>query len=251
VPGARAATYRTRVSCRLRALAVDAYDPARLAHFWGDVLGHEPIEDARGGALLAGSELQLGLRFVRSPATKVGPNRMHVHLTSTSSAGQRETVEKALRLGASHLDVGQRPDEGHVVLADPEGNEFCVIEPGNAYLAGCGFLGELTCEGTRRVGLFWAEALGWPLVWDEGLQTAVQSPRGGTKISWDTSDGPDVFALPRNRQRFELALAAGDLDDEVDRLAALGAARLGSADAGAVRLADPDGNEFSLHVAPG
>ena len=40
------------------------------------------------------------------------------------------------------------------MLADPEGNEFCVIEPGNSFLAGCGFLGELACDGTRQVGLF-------------------------------------------------------------------------------------------------
>ena len=52
----------------------------------------------------------------------------------------------ALRLGAAHVDVGQRREEGHIVLADPEGNEFCVIEHGNAYLAGCGYLGEVACE---------------------------------------------------------------------------------------------------------
>jgi nucleotide-binding universal stress UspA family protein len=65
----------------------------------------------------------------------------------------------------------------------PGGDEFCVIEPGEGWLAGCGFLGEVTCDGTPAVGRFWRDALGWPLVWDRGQQTAVQSPMGGTKIS--------------------------------------------------------------------
>ncbi len=60
----------------------------------------------------------------------MGPNRVHLHLTSASHGDQHRTVATALRLGASHLDVGQLPEEEHVVLADPEGNEFCVIEAG-------------------------------------------------------------------------------------------------------------------------
>ncbi len=77
------------------------------------------------------------------------------------------------------------------MLADPDRQEFCVIESGSSFLAGCGFLGELACEGTRQVGRFWAEALGWPLVWDEDGETAVQSPHGGTKVAWG---GPPLAA---------------------------------------------------------
>ncbi|MBO3101182.1 VOC family protein [Cellulomonas fengjieae] len=234
------------MSCRLTALALDAYDPARLARFWAGVLGREALEDAQGGVLLPGSGTQLGLRFVPRQVEKVGRNRMHLHLTSTTPDDQLRIVERALRLGAQHLDVGQLPEEGHVVLADPEGNEYCVIEPGNAYLAGCGLLGELTCDGTRDVGFFWAEALGWPLVWDQGLQTAIQSPRGGTKISWDGWDVAAVAPEHRNRLRFEVVLAAGDLTEEIERLTSLGATRLSAAGVGGVTLADPDGNEFHL-----
>jgi catechol 2,3-dioxygenase-like lactoylglutathione lyase family enzyme len=154
-------------------------------------------------------------------------------------------VATALRLGGHHLDVGQRPEEGHVVLADPAGYEFCVIEPGNDFLAGCGPLGELTCAGTRRVGRFWSKALGWPLVWDQGEQTAVQSPRGGTKLAWDTWDGTP--AEP-NRQRFEL-LPEGDQRASVDALISLGAARLDARNDGTAVLADPDGNEFRVRPA--
>ena len=229
---------------RLTALTVDALDPARLARFWGEVLGREAVDDG-AGVLLPGSQIQLGLRFVPSSEARTGRDRMHLHLTSTSPEDQRRIVAEALALGATHLDVGQLPQEGHVVLADPEGNELCVIEPGNAFLAGCGFLGELTCTGTRDVGRFWSEALGWPLVWDQGLQTAVQSRRGGTKVSWD---GPPMPRGPgRNRQRFDLAVVDGDLRAEIERLTALGATRLGHDD-GRVELADPDGNEFSVRA---
>jgi hypothetical protein len=132
---------------QLLALTFDAHDPARLAGFWAGVLGRVVVNDLRG-ALLPGSDTQVGLRFVLSGVEKVGPNQVHLHLTSTSPADQQHTVAAALELGARHLSVGQLPEEGHVVLADPEGNEFCVIEPGNSFLAGCGLLGELACDGT-------------------------------------------------------------------------------------------------------
>ncbi|MEV0157168.1 VOC family protein [Micromonospora sp. NPDC050686] len=221
----------------------DAHDPGRLAGFWAAVLGREVVEDA-GAALVPGDDTQLGLRFVASQAERAGSNRLHLHLTSATDADQQDMVARVLELGGGHLDVGQRPEEGHIVLGDPEGNPFCVIEPGNNFLAGCGLLGELACDGTRAVGIFWSEALGWPLVWDQDEETAVQSPYGGTKVAWG---GPPVAPMRgRNRQRFDLALAGGDQQAEVDRLVSLGATRLGVGADGAVALADPDGNEFRL-----
>lgn len=90
-----------------------------------------------------------------------------------------------VELGARHIEVGQRTDEGHVVLADPEGNEFCVIEPDNSFLADCGRLGSITCDGTREVGCFWSEALGWPLVRDQDEESAIRAPDGtGPLITW-------------------------------------------------------------------
>ncbi|MFC8847581.1 MULTISPECIES: VOC family protein [unclassified Micromonospora] len=224
----------------------DAHDAIRLARFWAGMLGREVAEDA-SGALLPGDDTQPSLRFVPSQTTKTGPNRLHLHLTSTDHADQQHLVATALALDGGHLDVGQRPEEGHVVLADPEGNEFCVIEPGNGFLAGCGLLGELACDGTREVGLFWSEALGWPLVWDQHEETAIQSPHGGTKVAWG---GPPVAPkTARNRQRFDLAPPGGDQRAEVGRLVALGATRLETGADGTVTLADPDGNEFTLTTA--
>ena len=229
------------MSSRLVAVTYDAQDPAALAEFWGKLLGREVVpEDA--GALLPGDDTQVGLRFVAATAD-VTAATLHLHLTSTTQDDQQRTVETALGLGGRHLDVGQQPEEGHVVLADPEGNAFCVIESGNGFLAGCGLLGEVACDGGREVGVFWSEALGWPLVWDQDEETAIQSPLGGTKVAW--GGPPDSPQVDRDRQRFHLA--ATDVPTEVARLVSLRATLLAERDGG-VELADPGGHEFL--VAP-
>jgi len=223
-------------------VAFDARAPARLAGFWAALLSREVVAEA-GSALLPGDDSRPGLRFVGSDRDKLGPNPVHLHLTSVSPADQEQTVATALRLGASHLDVGQLPEEGHVVLADPEGNELCVIGPDSAFLAGCGFLGEVACDGTREVGHFWSEALGWPLVWDQDEETAVQSPQGGTKVAWG---GPPVAPRgPGRRQQFEVVSTEAELGPEVERLLALGATLVQAGD-DVVTLADPDGSEFTV-----
>jgi hypothetical protein len=200
-----------------------------------------------GDPLVPGDERQLWLRFVPSPTARPGPRRMHLHLTSTSAQDQQERVDRALRLGARHLDVGQRPEEGHVVLADPAGNAFCVIEPGNRFLAGCGLLGELACDGSRDVGRFWSAALGWPLVSDQDQETAVQSPLGGTKLAWG---GPPVLPVDgAEPQHFDLVVVDGTLAAEVDRLLELGASRHGAAGRSGVVLADPDGVPFRVSAS--
>jgi predicted enzyme related to lactoylglutathione lyase len=230
---------------RLRALAFDAADPVLPAQFWGAVLDR-PVVEEPDGLLLPGDETQTGLRFVASDSAKVGLNSVHLHLTSGTPTAQAETVAAALALGASHLDLGQLPEEGHIVLADPGGNEFCVIEAGNRFLAGCGFLGELAGDGGREVGLFWSAALGWSLVWDQDEETSIQSPQGGTKVSW--GGPPEAPRTTPNRQRLELVTVADDLRDEVARLVSCGATVLGDADGPVVVLADPGDNELTLSV---
>jgi len=234
------------VTSHLVALCFDANDPHRLARFWAGVLGRE-IADNEALTLLPNDGTGFGVEFQPTQEQKVGPNRMHLHLTSTSLEDQQSTVARVLELGGRHLDVGQLPEEGHVVLADPEGNEFCVIEPGNNFLAGCGFLGELTCDGSQEVGYFWSEALGWPLVWDQDQETSIQSPSGGTKISWG---GPPVAPKTgKNRLHLDLAPPVGvDQHAEVDRLVALGAQRIdiGQGSVSWVVMADPEGNEFCV-----
>ena len=192
------------------------------------------------------------MRFIAGAEEKVAPNLGHFDLTSTSRQDQQETVARVLALGGRHLDIGQGPEVPHVVLADPEGNEFCVIEPDNDFLAGCGFLGALASDGTQAVGYFWSQALGWPLVWDQDEETAIQSPHGGPKITWG---GPPLNPkVGQQRVHFDLTPQPGqDLDDELDRLVALGATRLQSGERPneTYVLADPDGNEFRLAPRPG
>ena len=236
------------MSAHLFALCFDANDPPRLARFWAGVLGFETVDDPHDGiALLPSDDTGFRLRFLPTQEQKAGQNRMHFDLTSTSLEAQQDTVARALGLGGRHIDIGQRPEEGHVVLADPEGNEFCVIEPGNKFLADCGFLGELACDGSQAVGYFWSEALGWPLVWDQDQETAIQSPAGGTKIAWG---GPPVRPkTAKNRLHLDLAPPGdGDQEAEVERLVSLGAKRIdiGQGDVSWVVMADPDGNEFCV-----
>ncbi len=236
------------MTLNLHALAIDANDPARLARFWGGVLRQETVDLDDGGiAVLPSEGPGIRIDFYPTQVSKVALNQIHLHLTSTSLDDQQATVSRALGLGGRHLDVGQLPDEGHVVLADPEGNEFCVIEPGNSFLAGCGFLGELSCDGSQEVGYFWSQALGWPLVWDQDGETAIQSPGGGTKIAWG---GPPVREkTTKNRLHLDIAPPAdADQQGEVERLVSLGASRvdIGQGDVSWVVMADPGGNEFCV-----
>jgi predicted enzyme related to lactoylglutathione lyase len=233
---------------RIIALCFDAHDPHGLARFWAELLGRELTIDPDEGLTLPPKEdTEFRIYFAPTTAVKTGPNQVHFDLTSASLQAQQDTVARALELGGRHLDVGQRPEEGHVVLADPEGNEFCVIEPGNRFLADTGVIGAFSSDGSRAVGQFWSEALGWPLVWDQGEETAIQSPRGGSKVSW--GGPPDHPKQGKNRLHFDIAPPAGvDQQAEVERLVALGARRIdiGQGDVSWAVMADPDGNEFCV-----
>ncbi|MGK5444379.1 VOC family protein [Micromonospora sp. URMC 105] len=236
------------MTSQLFAISFDASRPLRVARFWSGILGWELADDPHDAVtLLPSDDTGFRIRFLPTREPKIGPNLGHFDLTSTSPADQQQTVARALELGGRHLDIGQGPEADHVVLADPEGNEFCVIEPGNNFLADCGFIGALSCDGSQQVGYFWSEALGWPLVWDQDQETAIRSPLGGPKITWG---GPPLAPKTgRNRLRFELAPPRhGDQQAEVDRLLSLGATRIDAAqgEADRVVLADPDGNEFGV-----
>ena len=136
------------------------------------------------------------------------------------------------------IDPAQR---ARVSVPDP-----LVIEPENSFLAGRGRLGSITCDGSREVGYFWSEALGWPLVWDQDGETAIGAPDGaGPFITW----GPPVPPkAAKNRLHLDIAPDHGDQRAEVDRLISLGAVRIdiGQGDADWVVMADPDGNEFCV-----
>jgi catechol 2,3-dioxygenase-like lactoylglutathione lyase family enzyme len=236
------------MSLRVVALCIDAHDPPGLARFWSGMLGWETIDEPDGGlALLPNDDTGFRLEFFPTEDQKVSQNQMHFDLTSASFEEQQETVDRALRLGGRHIDIGQDPDDGHVVLADPEGNEFCVIEPGNSFLADCGFIGAVSSDGSQECGYFWSEALGWPLVWDQDEETAIRSPHGGPKITWG---GPPLDPKTgKYRLHFDLAPPPdGDQEAEVERLISLGASRadIGQGEVSWEVMVDPDGHEFCV-----
>jgi predicted enzyme related to lactoylglutathione lyase len=241
------------MTCHLVALCFDANDPLHLARFWSGVLGWELADDGADGlTLLPVDDTGFRLRFLPTDVPKTGPNQMHFDLTSRTVEDQQQTVARALELGGRHIDIGQLPEEEHVVMADPEGNEFCVIEPGNNFLADCGFIGALASDGSQQVGYFWSAALGWPLVWDQDEETAIRSPHGGPKITWG---GPPLEPKSGPKYRLHLDVAPpvdGDQHAEVERLLSLGATRvdIGQGDVSWVVLADPDGHEFCV-LTPG
>ena len=241
------------MTSRLIALCFDANEPLRLARFWAEALRWEIGDESDDGVELLptdGTALRIDF-FLPVPEPKSQKNRVHLDLTTASIDDQQDTVARLIEIGARHVDVGQGPDDKHVVLADPEGNEFCIIEPENKFLAGCGRLGSITCDGSREVGCFWSAALGWPLVWDQDGETAIRAPEGtGFFITW----GPPVpQKVAKNRLHLDIAPPAHeDQPAEVDRLVALGATRvdIGQGDVSWVVMADPDGNEFCV-LTPG
>ena len=238
---------------RLVTLCFDANEPLRLARFWAHALRwdievetDDEINDDEIG-LVPTDSTTFDILFLPVPGPKTTKNRIHLDLTTASVADQKETVASLVELGARHIDIGQRADEGHVVLADPEGNEFCVIGPDNEFLADCERLGSITCDGTPEAGRFWSDALGWPLVWDQDGETATRSPEGTGPFI--TSGPPVPPKTTKNRLHLDLAPPV-DRDQlaEVGRLVALGAthADIGQGSVTWVVLADPDGNEFCV-----
>jgi catechol 2,3-dioxygenase-like lactoylglutathione lyase family enzyme len=238
-----------RPDAQLVSLSIDANDPPVMARFWSAALGWKVRRRSFTDIALKPTD---GTPFVieleHTPDPWAGLGRMHLDLTTTSEEDQQDTVARLLELGGRHLDVGQGPDDRHVVLADPEGNELCIIEPENRFLAGCPRIGALSCDGRRETGVFWSQALGWPLVWDQDEETAIRHPDGiGPFITWG---GPPLRPKHgKNRFHIDIAPAPGvSQADEVERLLALGASRadIGQGDTSWVVMADPDGNEFCV-----
>jgi predicted enzyme related to lactoylglutathione lyase len=237
------------MTSRLVALCFDANEPLRLARFWADALHWETDDETHDEiGLVPTDNTRFRILFPPVPEKKVGQNRIHLDLATTSIDDQKETVARLIELGARHIDIGQSPDEPHVVLADPEGNEFCVIEPDNNFVDDRGRLGSITCDGTREVGYFWSAALAWPLVWDQDQETAIRAPDGtGPFITWGGPPLPPKIA--KNRLHLDIAPPDhGDQRAEVDRLVSLGATRIdiGQGDVSWVVMADPDENEFCV-----
>ena len=118
------------MSLRIQCLCIDTTDPSALATFWEQALGWrrtfdepdevciEPPEGSREDGVVP------DLLFIKVPETKAVKNRLHIDLRPE---GQAAEVERLEQLGARRADVGQRGDVTWIVMADPQGNEFCVL----------------------------------------------------------------------------------------------------------------------------
>ena len=118
------------MACRFTELVVDCRDPESLASFWAAVLDYRVLSREEDEVEI-GPEAGFGgpaptLVFGRVAEPKTGKLRLHIDVNPTDRDQDAE-LERLLALGAVPADVGQRGDEGWHVLADPEGNEFCLL----------------------------------------------------------------------------------------------------------------------------
>jgi hypothetical protein len=104
-------------------------DPYELGMFWAELLSRTLAEDDKPGdpeAVLAGAAGSPRLLFIQVPEGKAVKNRVHLDLKPPQGSSGEQEIERALRLGARMIDDRRLDINGWVVLADPEGNEFCI-----------------------------------------------------------------------------------------------------------------------------
>ncbi len=124
------------MASRFTELTVDCRDPEGLAAFWCEVLGFEVIDRGEGRVEIGSwvptveevraRQMPPTVLFVRVPEAKAVKNRLHLDV-SPIDRGTEDEVARLLALGATRTDGGRHQDRNWVVMADPEGNEFCVL----------------------------------------------------------------------------------------------------------------------------
>jgi predicted enzyme related to lactoylglutathione lyase len=113
----------------LHHIVIDAHDLPSLARFWTQVLGWKILSEREREIVIGTDETApIGICFMPVTVEKKVKNRLHFDLTSGVEERDAE-IERILALGARPVEIGQTGAESWTVLADPEGNEFCVIRP--------------------------------------------------------------------------------------------------------------------------
>ena len=235
---------------RLYSVVFDALDMAAQGQWWADALGWQVVfQDDDEVAVADGDDHSLALVFVRVEEPKVGKNRVHLDLASQSLEDQAAIVARLVAAGSTRVDIGQG-DVDWVVLADPEGNEFCVLAPNEKFLD-AGPLAAIAVDSQDPATLapFWAAAIGWDVEWPDELgDITVRNPARPAPYL-------DILGVPeaktvKNRVHLDVAgWADDDQAAEVARLVALGASPADVGQGPDVRwvvLADPEGNEFCV-----
>jgi len=234
----------------LENLAIDARDARTLGRFWEALLGAGPTltdePDLFETRLAEPEGLVLDLCFQRVPEPVTPDPRLHLDVGG--GARQAEVVQRALGLGARHLDIGQH-GVPWVVLADPEGNPFCVMEERPEYTAS-GPIAALPLDSAdpARDAAFWAELSGWQPV-SSAMPAALRHPSGrGVLLELCPEPRPKDEAT-KNRLHLDIRLEAGD-DEEavVARVVELGGRELhpGWGELPWRVVTDPSGNELCL-----
>jgi predicted enzyme related to lactoylglutathione lyase len=114
---------------RLHHIVIDTHDLPGLARFWTQALGWRVLSE-RDQEIVIGTDENAPVGICFMPVSDVKTVKNRVHLDVTTSAVDRDAeIERLLALGARRVDIGQTGQESWTVLADPEGNEFCVIRP--------------------------------------------------------------------------------------------------------------------------
>ena len=231
------------MATQLAHVVIDALDPAALARFWTDALAWTVVIDDPHEVEIAGGADDVNLIFVPTSEPKRTKNRLHFDLPSRSDDEQRETVERLIGLGATRADIGQG-DVPWVVLADVEGNEFCVLPASfGAHHMPIGAI-SMDADDAPRMADFWSAATGWP-VRDRDTYSALSTGAGPI-----IAMGPPV-APKRGKNRVHIDVRpepGGDTQEEASRLISLGATRvdIGQRDVPWIVLADPEDNEFCV-----
>jgi hypothetical protein len=226
------------MSTRLSTVVVDAADPEQPAQFWATLLDWQQTGADVTAPPDDGSEFTL--RFAPSAAPKTIKNRVHLEVASAAPDHQAAIVTRALSLGATRTDIGQR-NVPWIVLADPAGNEFCVLDPRPEY-TDTGAMAAVVVDAVDPLSLaeFWSAAIGWPLVGSTPVSASLRSPHGrGPWLEFVHTGEP--HEVP-NRVRLEMAAVADERSMEVARLVELGARKVDVSGS----MADPEGNEFRV-----
>jgi hypothetical protein len=238
---------------RLVQIAMNARDDSALGRFWAEALGwtissEEPgVTNLEPEGFTYPDPIAVYIDIIVVPEPKTVKNRVHVDLATTSAAHQADLVARLRDLGATPADVGQG-NAPWTVLADPEGNEFCVLEPRPVYRdTGPVAAVVVDCADPRAMARFWGEAMDWTLCDVTDDHAVLRSAKGvGPYLEFLRT--PDVKTL-KNRVHLDLRPYPGDDQAaEVARLRALGATDIdvGQGDVSWTVLADPEGNEFCV-----
>ena len=232
----------------LENLVMDAVDPQRLGRFWEAVLGSERLTDeldAYETRLVGEGGPVLDLCLQRVPQPPSEPLRLHLDLSGGTR--QAEVVERLIGLGARHLDIGQG-DVPWVVLGDPEGNPFCVMEERAAY-AGTGPVAALPLDSADpdRDADFWS----WLTGWTDVAGIAPRSLRHPSLLGplLELCPEPSPKGATKNRLHLDVRLETGeDPDDVAASIAARGGRELhpGWGELPWRLYADPSGNDFCV-----